>query len=226
VLEGLSRVLRELLRTPRFRANVRILLREFDPENAGLLVRACREEDPELFLSVLASAPAATNAAVEATRELLIQLLSFPPPLIASFLSETVRDLDGKRLGETVGLLATLLARAAAAGDEALGAGARQFAQDFAAGVRQSVEKDEQAIFALRDAAFAALARGTQDLAVKLGAQAEQEGSATQRAVAALADGIRAAARENPAFVRSVVAPLLAAGRDALAIAEDGAKHD
>jgi hypothetical protein len=67
-IEGTSRVLRELIRTPRFKKTVGILIRELDPENAGLLVRTLMWEDPEFFLSLLGAAPDVINAGVKVGR--------------------------------------------------------------------------------------------------------------------------------------------------------------
>ncbi len=61
-IEGASRVLRELLRTPGFKKAVRTLITELDPENTALLVRTLMWEDPEFFLGLMGAAPSITGA--------------------------------------------------------------------------------------------------------------------------------------------------------------------
>jgi len=47
------------------------------------------------------------------------------------------------------------------------------------------------------------------------------EGTETAGLVESLAESIRAVAKENPRFVKNVIVPLVQAGRDALAVAEE-----
>lgn len=220
VIEGTSRVLRELMRTPRFRQTLRILLRELDPENVPALVRAVREEDPELFLSLLAKAPSFANIGIEGARELLSHIAAFPPDLLFSFLAEMADDLNGERLGETAALSLILCLRIAKNKDEGLIQAAKGlkkgFQKGFEAGLAAEgiqVDKEKWAE-QLLDLGF----KGANELASKLGKESEKEDSKTKKLVNRLAEGMMRIARDNPEFMDNVVHPLLEAGIDALAL--------
>jgi len=186
-IEGTSRVLRELLRTPNFKKTVKILLNELDPENAGLLVRTIMWEDPEFFMGLLGATPSLVSASVEGTRELSSQMLSFPPRLLAGFMRVMIDGVEVEPIGEAVGNTLVLLARINSLQDEELRASAAGFWEGVGRGFKRSLD----------------------------------EGAETAGLVESLAESIRAVARENPEFIRNVVIPLVQAGRDALAIAEE-----
>lgn len=103
VIDGASRVLRELLRTPRVRRSIEIVLNDLDPENAPGLVRALTE-DHALFLDLVSAAPAAANASIGAARELLAQVMSEPEGLLRDVMVRLLGDIDAERLGRTAGL--------------------------------------------------------------------------------------------------------------------------
>ena len=105
VIEGLSRILRELLRTPRFRESARILLDGLDPGEAAALVKTLWSEDPELFLGLLSGLPSLASAAIEGGAELLRIIAYFPPELRESLAAGITAEFDAERLGEAAALL-------------------------------------------------------------------------------------------------------------------------
>ncbi len=215
-IEGTSRVLRELLRTPRFKKTVGILLRELDPENAGLLVRTLMWEDPEFFLSLLGAAPGVANSVINGLRELVGQLSNFPPGLLASFVSIILEEVDAEGLGRAFGDAGRLLTDVQVTGGEDFLESVSGLVRRFAAGVA-GTPTAPGALPLSAEEFVEALLPALGALAGALGKEASREGSEMNRAVRRLAAGVRQVAADNPEFMGSVVAPLVEAGRDALA---------
>ncbi|MCJ7559535.1 hypothetical protein MUO79_02820 [Candidatus Bathyarchaeota archaeon] len=138
-IEGTSRVLRELLRTPNFKKTVKILLNELDPENAGLLVRTAFWEDPEFFISLLGATPSLVNSMIEGTREFSTQMFSFPPRLLAGFMRGIIDDIDAESIGETAGNLLVLLSRTAGPQGDELGDARTRFWEGLGKGFKRSL---------------------------------------------------------------------------------------
>ncbi|HEY5493149.1 MAG TPA: hypothetical protein VIK15_01030 [Candidatus Anoxymicrobiaceae bacterium] len=220
-IEGMSRILRELLRTPRFKASVRIILRDLDPENAALLVRTLVWEDPEFFLSLVGSTPALLNAAIAGADEATAQLANFPPVLLTGFMAGLIEEIDARRLGHAAGQALVLSARLAAVNDEKLMHAASNFWEGLGAGITESLpgaEAGEGAVGLLLDTLVPMLGAAVE----RLGAEAVREGSEARRLVAGIAESVRQIAGENPEFMQEVAVPLVDAGREALAAAESG----
>ncbi|HON58139.1 MAG TPA: hypothetical protein P5040_06365 [Smithella sp.] len=98
-----DRVLKELLKKPAFKENVRTVLQNIDPDAARRLVRTLMWQDPEFFLGLLGAVPALANALVQCIDELLIQLNEkFSPQLLHDFLKSLVLALDKKTLESVV----------------------------------------------------------------------------------------------------------------------------
>jgi hypothetical protein len=138
VIEGASRVLREMLRTPKVRETARMLLTELDPGNAPLLVRTLRAEDPDLFLNLIAASPALANVGITLIAETLAQLETLPPGLAAAFAERLLADLDARRLGEAAGRASGLALRAASGGGPAASDAGNRLAEGFARAVADS----------------------------------------------------------------------------------------
>ncbi len=220
VIEGTSRVLRELMRTPRFRQTIRILLRELDPENVPALIRSIREEDPEMFLSLLASTPTFANIGIEGAKDILSYITALQPELFYSFVAEMAADLNAERMGETAALTLVLFLRIAKDKDEGLFKAAKGIKKGFAKGFEAQlvatgikIDKEKWAEEILD------LGLKTADkVADKLGKESEKKNSKTKKLVNQLAEGMTRIAKNNPEFIDNVVHPLLEAGIDALAL--------
>jgi len=220
-IEGASRVLRELLRTPGFKKAVRMLITELDPENTALLVRTLMWEDPEFFLGLMGAAPSIANTMVEGSMELTRQLSSFPPPLLAGFLAGIVERLDGESLGEMIGTTLALLVRLSELGDESLAEASAGLSRGMSRGLARSLSGDEQAQSAA-DALLEKLLPLAASHVSCIGKEAKREGSDTARLVQGIAEGMKDIARDNPEFVEGVVAPLVEAWRASIAVPGDG----
>ncbi len=215
-IEGTSRIVRELLRTPRFKRSVGIILGELDPENAGLLIRTIMWEDPEFFLSLLGAAPDVANAGINALLELVRQLSGFPTGLLASFISMILDDVDAESLGKSVGETVQLLGKVRDGGGQGLVDSLSSLMRRFAIGV-SGAPPAAGASAVPADAFVNSLLPVIGSAAAALGDEAAREGSEINLAVRKMADGIREIASENPDFMQAVVAPLVEAGRAALA---------
>lgn len=217
VIGGSARVLRELLRTPRARRSVEIVLENLDPESAPELVEAALD-DPALALDLIASAPAAANAGALASRALAERLLGFPPRLVRSFVARLIRGLDAEEMGRAAGAAAALAhsmrSDEVAAALESFGRGLRRGFD--AALVRRRLDRG-----ALLDVAVDL----SLDQAGRLVARAGPPSPAA-RAVERLSQGLVTIARENPAAVEGVLRPLAEAIQQALAVADEGEERD
>ena len=214
ILEGSSRILRELLRTPKYKKTIRILLNELDPKNAPLLVRVMATEDSELFLSFLSASPAFINTTTEALSEFLILLSAFSPGLLTSFLTKTTEDIDAEKLGETVARAVLLGAKVLKEKDEDLQGATSNLAKDFWSGFKSTIEQNND------ESLMVLIGNGAGEIAKTLGEQAAVKNSATQKVVTGITDQIKTFAKDNPEFIQNIVAPIINAGKEAI----EGAK--
>lgn len=103
VIDLTDRVLKELLKKPGFKENVRTVLQNIDPESSRRLVRTMMWHDPEFFLGVLGAVPSIANSLVQCVDELLIQLNEkFSPQLLHDFMKSIVLSLDKETLESIV----------------------------------------------------------------------------------------------------------------------------
>jgi hypothetical protein len=101
--QGLSeRMLRELIKSPKFKASLKVLTGNIDPDNAGGMVKTIVWEDVETSLGTVSALPAVIKYLVQAMRELVAQLNAFPTPILVAFLSQVVEDVDFKAMEYTV----------------------------------------------------------------------------------------------------------------------------
>jgi hypothetical protein len=215
-IEGTSRVLRELIRTPRFKQSVGIILRELDPENARLLVRTLLWEDPEFALSLLGATPELLNALIASGDELMIQAAGFPPGVLTGFIAGVIERLDARSLGHAAGRAIALSATLSGQKDEAIAAAASGFREGIGAGLADSLAAD-QAADGAAGLALEVLVPMLSSVVSRLGSESVREGSETQRLVRGIIESIRQVASENPEFMTGVIEPLLEAGREVLA---------
>ncbi len=103
VVDALDRILRELIRTPKFKETVITLLKAVDPPAARGLVRTIFWQDPGLLMSVLGTLPQIANTVFQALAEIAAQMNSMPKPLLLDLLHRIAEGLDGAALGEAAG---------------------------------------------------------------------------------------------------------------------------
>lgn len=219
-IEGTSRVLRELLRTPNFKKSVRIILNELDPENAAVLVRTLMWEDAEFFLGLVGASPKFANAGVYAARELASQLAAFPPALLAGFLEGIIEDMDSEALGELAGTAFRMALELREIHDEGMALASSEFSEGFTRGLAGSLGVEDEGAGAIQMLLEKALPL-IKARAAALGEQVSREGSKARRLVEKTAESIEQLAEENPDFIRGVVAPIAGAWRSALESAAD-----
>ncbi len=102
-LDTASRVLKQLLRSPRFKADVRSVLNQIDPGYAAGLVKTAVWTDPSISMAALAAVPRAANALILGAEELVAQSERFPPALLANFLRDTLAAVELATLGRVAG---------------------------------------------------------------------------------------------------------------------------
>ena len=193
LIDAADRILRELIRTPKFKETVVILLNSIDPPSARRLVRTLFWQDPGLLLSILGSLPALVNVASEALAEVANQMNTMPPPLLQDFLNQVVAGIDGGAAGEAVGgLVSMALSLGVADKESGLRRGLSAMAEDFG---RAYVEAAGESALSGRLGAWMAGAAE----------RARDPGSAVHTVVQAAARAVR----ENPAFVENVLKPIL-----------------
>lgn len=107
-LDAAATVLKKLLRSSRFKVDVRSILKQIDPASAPELVRVALLTDPSLSLSLMDALPRAANALIEGVRELAEQTGRMPVALMANFLAETLGQIQLAKLGEASGRLTAM----------------------------------------------------------------------------------------------------------------------
>lgn len=216
-IEGISRILRELLRTPGFKQSVRVLVSELDPENAALFARTLMDEDPEFFLSLLGASPAIANALVAAGDEMIERIDGFPPIVLAGFAAEVIGQVDSRTLGRMAGRGFALAAKLGRVDDPNLAEAALGFMSGLGEGLSEVSGDGAKSLTALL---VEALVPALGMAASRLGAKASEDPE-TRALVENVASSVRAVARDNPAFMKEIVSPLVSAGREALATMEE-----
>ena len=97
-----ERLMRELIKSPKFKASLKILTSEMDAAAARGTVRALMWEDVETFMGTVSVLPSVINYSVEALHELAIQLNAFPQPMLVAFLSQLAENVDFKAMEEAI----------------------------------------------------------------------------------------------------------------------------
>jgi hypothetical protein len=227
VIDGLARIATELIKTPRHKQTIRVLLRELDPENTPALVRAITQQDPELFLSLLAGVPTFTNIGIEAAREILFALSNFTPAMMGGFTSQIVEGVNAQRLGEAAALALVLSTRVARRREDSLNEELANFGQSFGKGFAQTLlSLGETNPELVRDLTQAAV-DGVSTAAGAIGKQAGVPGTTAQIFVSELTVGIQKIGAENPDFIANVVRPIAdAIGEAAKPTPNARGKHD
>jgi hypothetical protein len=108
LVDAADRILRELLRTPKFKEAIMILLNSIDPPAARRLVRTFFWQDPGLLMSIIGSLPSLINLGSEALAEVADQLSSMPPPLVQDLFFQVITGIDGAVAGEAAGGLVAM----------------------------------------------------------------------------------------------------------------------
>jgi len=219
-IEGSSRILRELLRSPRFKQTMNILLREMDPENVSLLVRTLVYEDPEFFLSLLGATPSLINVGVKGIVETCREMINFPPGLLEEYLSETASELDAEQIGEAIGLAMLLTVSAADNDNPILGVVGTDFAGRFRKGLTTSISTEADGVAGALTVLVEKLVPVLEEVVSRMGDQAMREGSEMNELVKTVVGGMRTLATQNPELMQSVAVPLIEAWRQILAEAE------
>ena len=109
LIDAIARILRELIRNPKFKETAILLLNSIDPPAARRLVRIIFWEDAGLFLSIIAAVPSLANAGIEFVAEMAAQMNSMPPELLQDIISRVVEGIDGAAAGEAVGGLVSMV---------------------------------------------------------------------------------------------------------------------
>jgi len=193
LVDALDRILRQLIRTPKFKETVITLLNAVDPPAARRLVRTIFWQDPGLLMSVMGTLPAILNTAFQALAEVAAQMNSMPSPLLQDLLHRIVEGLDGAALGEAAGGLVKM--------------GLSLGLSDKDSGLRRSLSS-------LRgdfSSSFSA-ALGEASLAERLSAwmaAAAERARDKESSTYAFIQAFKGALEENPDFVKHVMQPLL-----------------
>jgi len=217
VIEGGTRVLKELMGSPRFRQSLRILLNELDPENTPELVRTLMEQDPETPLGILGSAPKFANTAILGANELMQKLSEFTPELLGSFSAELLNEIQAEKLGEALGLLTVLLFRSGGQENGSLETSVSELGQGIARGFNETLTSQGIPRAELSEHLVKAIVSGMDSMARRLSEDAKVEDAPTMKAVDNLTQGIKGIARRNPDLITRVVRPLVQAGKEAFA---------
>lgn len=193
LIDAADRIMRELIRTPKFKDTVILLLKSIDPPAARSLVRTLFWQDPGLLMSILASLPALVNVGSEALAEVAVQMNSMPLPLLLDFLNRVVAGIDGVAAGEAAGGLVSMgLSLDLAEKESGLKKSLSALGEDFGRAYLEAA--GEAPLTARLDSWIAGVAEKAQD-----------KDSATYAFIQAAGKAMK----KNPDFVQHVLKPLL-----------------
>ncbi len=200
-IDALDRVMQELLKTPKFKEGVKIILKSIDPQSVPGLVKTLMWQDPELFLATAGVAPDVVNGAILGGNELIKQTDKLPPPLLAEFLAAFIEKLDGEALGELLSGFIELYRNTGDLENDALKSAATDFRDSF----KEGLGKEGGGAYA----ALLSLIRPVikEQIAV-LAKEAKEENSDTALFIKGLSETIGEAVKENPDFITHVYNPL------------------
>jgi hypothetical protein len=208
LVDAADRILRELIRTPKFKESAIIILNSIDPPAARGLVRTLFWQDPGLLLSIMGSLPSLINVASEALAEVANQMNTMPPLLLRDFLNRIFAGVDGAAAGEAAGgLVGMILSLELSDKDSGLAKSLSGLGDDFA---RAYVEATGPAALTGRLEAWVA----------GVAEKAKDKKSSTYAFIQAAGKAIQ----ENPDFVENVLGPLLGPAPQAPAKSAPGAK--
>jgi hypothetical protein len=113
-----ERLMRELIKSPKFKASMKVFLANIDPETAKGLASALLWEDVEFFMGTVSAMPALVNFLVALGHEVALQLNTFPPPMLIAFMSQMVKGVDFAAMQSAVAEFAAVLDRLSPVVDE------------------------------------------------------------------------------------------------------------
>lgn len=208
LVDAADRILRELIRTPKFKEGAIILLNSIDPPAARKLVRTFFWQDPGLLMSIMGSLPAMINVAAEALAEVAAQMNGMPPLLLRDFLNQVFAGIDGSAAGEAAGgLVSTVISLHLEDKDSGLARSLSRLGSDFSRAYVESA--GPQALSGRLEAWVAGIAE-----------KAADKESSTYAFIQAAGKAVR----ENPAFVKNVLEPLLGPALKAPAVKKAATK--
>ena len=193
LIDAADRILRELIRTPKFKEGVMILLNSIDPLAARRLVRTFFWGDPGLLMSIMGSLPEMINTVSEALAEMANQMDTMPPLLLQDFLNRVFAGIDGAAAGEAAGGFAGMVLSLNLSDKESgLAQSLSRLGTDFARAYSET-------------AGPAALTSRIESWLASLAERAADPDSATCAFIQAAGKAIQ----NNPAFTENVLRPLL-----------------
>jgi hypothetical protein len=193
LIDAADRIMRELIRTPKFKESIIILLNSIDPPSARSLVRTLFWQDPGLLMSIMGSLPAMINVGSEALAEMVVQMNNMPAPLLQDFLNRVVAGIDGAALGEGVGgMISMLLSLNLAEPDGVLKKGLTALGEGFSRGYAEV-------------AGEAPLTARLESWMAGVAVKARDKDSTTHAIIQAAGKAMK----KNPDFVEYVLKPLL-----------------
>jgi len=204
VIDFSNRVVRELLRTPKFKAQFKAMLNSLDPPAAAELVRTLMWEDTELFLDLIGVLPELLNTLFIGGRELAEQLDKFPDPMLAAFFARVLGKIDGEALGRMMVALVDAYRRIRRVDGDPL----RDQLSDLGRKVQTGIGRSGTEILL---SLLVPLLKGS---IKKLAEEAGDAESDSGKLVRGLSGALAEAIRENPGFVEHVWRPF----REALAM--------
>ncbi|MBU4175974.1 MAG: hypothetical protein KKB90_07795 [Actinobacteria bacterium] len=192
LVDGADRIARELLRNPKFKQSLIILLSSVDPQSARGLVRTLFWEDPDILLSIMGALPDLVNTGIVAAAEVAEQVKTMPSPLLQQLAQLVITKIDGFTLGEAAGSLTSIdlgLAEESSGIVDSLD----NLRREFRKGYRESGGEE-------------LLVSRLNGWMEKTAAEAADKNSSTYTII----QGIGKALGENPDFVEHVLKPILA----------------
>ncbi|NLA04283.1 MAG: hypothetical protein GX881_01040 [Firmicutes bacterium] len=201
LIDAADRVLQELVKSPKFKEKVGLLLRSLDSHSAPGLIQTLVWADPVFFLSIIGAAPEMINICIRGGDELLAQLEKLPPAVLGGFLAEFIDRLDGEAAGSAISRGLSLYRNVANLKDE-------PFKESWTA-FGEKVERGWAGEGAGRAEVLLSLLQPLlQERIARLAKDAAEEGTAAHTLIRGLAGAISEAVEANPNFMEHVYRPL------------------
>ncbi len=189
----LERVLTEILKTPRFKATLNIMLSSMDSKTTASLVRALFWTDPGIILSLVGTLPTLINMGVEVLRESVAQFNTFPVPTMLDLMDSLIVTVDGAAVGEAAANINILAKKFETESGEKVRAAVQDLVGDLHQGYRDKLGLPSDAPFAI------------ERWIAGLTERAKDPESLTSQIIEAAAQAMR----NNPEFSTHVMRPLL-----------------
>ncbi len=208
LIDAMDRVAQEILKTPRVKAGIKVIINSLDPQSAPQLVRTLMWKDADLFLSLIGAVPDLINGLLLGSKEVITQMKKIPPPLIAELVAKVIDKLDGEAVGSIIRGGADLYRQTGEVPDEPV----KKSLTGFREGVKKGLTSGEKNETSFLLSVLQPFLKGQ---IRHLSQEAQKEDSHTSKLIKGLSEILAESLKENPEFITHIYKPLSESFRQA-----------